>query len=338
MINSLKKKSIMLVIAINLLLFIKILFTSILNLKIFKLPFIILFNCLEYQFIFKNKKKKIKKKIYLKKLKIFKYCYNYLISINRLPKLSNKYFFINFYKLLFLCILFQNFIYIKNILILNIGFLNYYKKDAIQVRKRVDTIFLFIIQKQKRENRLLNYFKMLRRDYFSDYLIRYWISWVENRWREFRIDFWYYVEIYKEKFKLPFQDFYSSMILFILNFVVYLPFSFVNCIFIFLFFNIFKCLNFIYNEIYMWGRPKYLRLKYKIKKKKKRFDEYDFFYGFIAIIVITYTKATKTLPEYNEYYRRTLKFTKLGKIFGPIYNLLKLWNGFWLGRWRGMKH
>jgi hypothetical protein len=174
---------------------------------------------------------------------------------------------------------------------------------------------------------------MLRRDYFSDYLIKYWIGWAENRFRDFRSIIWDWLRAKKEQITLPFIQYYCAFIFGTFNRVSYMPFGL-----FYLFIYFISLVTFLFvNLVYNWSYNKYTRFKLKLNKKIKRFKEYSIWHGFKSIIIISYIKYTKSIPDYSEFYRWNLKYTKLGKIFGPIYNALGLWHGFKKGRLRGFK-
>lgn len=282
--------------------------------------------------------KNIKNRKILKKLKTYRSCYNYLLYIYN-TELSTKismYFLINYYKLIFTCLIIQNFIFIYDILARNFYFFNYNKRDVQSSRKTTEIAF-FKKKRIKVENEFVAYIKMLRRDYFSDYLIKYWISWAENRFRDFRAVVWIRLERYFEKAKEPFLELYSSIVFRTLYLISYVPLGLINFIFFFIILIIFKFLNFIYNSLYDWLYPKYLRFRFRLKKKIERFKEYSILCGFAAILIISYNKYRKSWPDYVEFYRANLKFTRVGAFFGPIYGILGLWHGFLKGRWRGSK-
>jgi hypothetical protein len=101
-------------------------------------------------------------------------------------------------------------------------------------------------------------------------------------------------------------------------------FGFIVSLIYFIFLIIFKIFYEIYYYLYNNAYKKYIKFKLKCIAKYERFKEYSFILGFKGVICILRRKYRKTLPEYIEYYRLNLKNTRLGKIFGPIYNFLGL--------------
>lgn len=321
-------------------------FRSLINKDIFvilKWPFIFYFNWFEFKLIKQKKKKKLKKLL----LNYNKY-YKILLNYNSLPKLNSKYLFINFYKLKIKFYIIQTYYIIVNFYKLNFEFIkNSRKKRKFFGFLNFDFFSnsnIHFISKKKyiKTHFIILYMEFLKKKYFNTYYIKYRISWFENRLREQRNMFWDRVEIKKEKFKSPFLDFYSFLVSDILHISSYMPFNFINFfVFILILLN-YKFIKYIYNTYILKLIFKYEHYIFLYEKKKKRFMKYTFKSFFKGVICITYNKLYKEDEEEQDledfdYYVDNIKFTKLGKIFGYIYNSLGLWSGINKGIWKGFK-
>lgn len=310
--------------------------------KIVKYPLILFYNIYEIWLI-KNKK-------IFKKLKNFVIYYNILDNYKALPNLKSKYFLINYYKLKFKCYFLQSYYILTTLYKIRINFVEEEKYIKIFKVKSLNNksvleqnysngikIEIYYRKKIKKVNKYILYIKNLRKNYLNDYYFRYMTGKIENEIRDYRSVMWERLDRRKENIIEIFIGIYCSIIFRIIWIIQFFPFNFIISIIYFIVLIFFLFFYESYTFFFTYLYPRYVRFKFKCNLKYKRFKEYSFIPGLKAVICILYTKYRKTIPDYIEYYRENLKNTKVGIIFGPIYNFLGLWSGNKKGIWKGLK-